>query len=103
MSSEKDALEFAAQVSPEEAADYLESLARSLREGAILLESGDSSMTLEVSRSIQFELQASASPEKGKRSLELGLSWRAAEQVKPQPTLAIVAGPAAVASLAEAD
>lgn len=99
MGSPKDKLAYAAQVSPEEAAEYLESLARSLRDGLLLLESGDTSIALEPGRSLQFELEASGDPEKGKHSLELTLAWRAAEQVKPQPTLAIVAGaPAATIS-----
>ena len=84
----KETIEYSANLSNEDAAQYLESLARSLREGMILLEPGDRSITLEVGPGVQFKLEAESSPEKGKHSLELALTWRLEEQVKPQPTLA---------------
>ncbi len=88
----KDSVEFSAQVSAEEAAGYLEALARSLREGRALLESGDKSISLELGPSIKLDLEAESDPAKGKSSIDLSLSWRAAEQAVAAPSLLIVAG-----------
>ncbi|HEY7268505.1 MAG TPA: amphi-Trp domain-containing protein [Dehalococcoidia bacterium] len=88
----KDSLEFSAQVSADEAAEYLEALARSLREGRALFESGDRSISLELGPSVKIELEAESDPTKGKSSVDLSLSWRAAEPVMAAPSLTIVAG-----------
>jgi amphi-Trp domain-containing protein len=89
---EKGSIEFGALVSADEAADYLEALAQSCREGSTLLESGDRSLVLEVGRDVKLELEAEADPAKGKGSIEISLSWRVAEQVETPPSLVIVAG-----------
>jgi amphi-Trp domain-containing protein len=88
----KESVEFSGQVSAEEAAGYLETLARSLREGRALFESGDKSVGLELGPSLKIELEAETDPEKGKSSIELSLSWRAAEPAVAAPSLLIIAG-----------
>jgi amphi-Trp domain-containing protein len=99
--SEKLSLEFSASVSPQEAAGYLEALARSLREGSALLESGDQSLRLEMGSNVKLKLEADTDPDKGKGSLDVSLSWRLAEQAEAPASLVIVAGapvPAGVAA-----
>ena len=93
--SQKDAVEYSATVSAEEAAGYLEMLANSLRVGVALIESGETSLTLEVGPTVQIEIEAASNAEKGKSSIDISVSWRAAEQAKPQPSLLIIAGSAA--------
>jgi amphi-Trp domain-containing protein len=101
--SSKDSVEFSAQVSAEEAAGYLEALARSLREGRALLESGDRSISLELGPSIKLELEAASDPEKGKSTIDVSLSWRAAEPAVAAPSLLIVAGGHAPVAAGEDD
>jgi amphi-Trp domain-containing protein len=99
--SDKLSLEFSASVSPDEAASYLEALARSLREGSVLLESGDQSLRLEMGSNVKVKLEAETDPEKGKGSLDVSLSWRLAAEVEAPASLVIVAGapePVGVAS-----
>lgn len=91
----KDKVEFAGSVSAQEAAQYLESLATGLRERAILLESGDSSVTFEVAEDVKIEIEATTNAEKGKSSIDVRMSWR---QLRPEeadlapPGLLIIAG-----------
>jgi amphi-Trp domain-containing protein len=98
---EKGSMEFTAQVSADEAADYLEAIANACREGSALLESGDKSLTIEVGRDVKIELDAQTDPVKGKGSIDFSLSWRVAEQAETPPSLVIVAG--APAPTAEED
>jgi amphi-Trp domain-containing protein len=90
----KERIQFSGTVSAQEAAQYLESLAKGLRERAMLLESGDSSITIEVSDEVKVEIDASASSEKGKASIDVSLGWRARaqEEAAPPPGLLIIAG-----------
>jgi amphi-Trp domain-containing protein len=90
--SQKESLEFSANASTADVAGYLEALARSLREGRALIESGDKSLALELASPIKVELEAESDPEKGKGSIEISLSWRAAQESVPEPSLTIVAG-----------
>jgi amphi-Trp domain-containing protein len=93
----KDKIEFAGTVSAQEAAQYLESVARGLRERAMLLESGDVSMSLDVPDEVKIEIEASGDPEKGKASIEFSIGWkqRREEEAPVLPGLLIVAGPQA--------
>lgn len=93
---EKNKMRFAANVSAQEAADYLDAIARGLREHSMLIESGDTSIAIEVGDDIKLDLEVSSDPEKGKASVDVSLSWRArreAEAVTP-PGLTIVPGAA---------
>ena len=103
--SSKEKVQFAGTVPAQEAAQYLESIAKGLRERAMLLESGDTSMTVEVSDDVKIEISASAAPEKGKAAIEVSVSWRAKpdEEAAPPVGLLIVPGaqPAEVAAFAE--
>jgi amphi-Trp domain-containing protein len=103
--SSKEKIQYAGTVPVQEAAQYLESIAKGLRERAMLLESGDTSMTVEVSDDVKIEIQASAAPEKGKAAIDVSLSWRARqeEEAAAPPGLLIVPGaqPAEVAAFAE--
>lgn len=101
----KDKISFSGAVAAEEAAQYLESLAKGIRERSMLLESGDSSLTLDLADDVKVELSASGDPEKGKASVELSLSWRQrrADEAAPPPGLLIVPGaaPAEAGTFAE--
>jgi amphi-Trp domain-containing protein len=103
--SSKEKVQFAGTVPAQEAAQYLESIAKGLRERAMLLESGDTSMNVEVTDDVKIEIQVSAAPEKGKAAIEVSISWRAKqdEEIASPPGLLIVPGaqPAEVAVLAE--
>lgn len=103
--STKEKIEFSGTVPAQEAAQYLESIAKGLRERAMLLESGDTSMTVEVTDDVKVEIRASAAPEKGKASIDVSMSWRAKqeEEIPPPAGLLIVPGaqPAEVAAFAE--
>ncbi len=88
----KDKVKFSGTVSPQEAAQYLESIAKGLREGTMLLESGDASLSIDISDDVKIEIQGSGDAEKGKSSIELTLTMRRkAEEVAVAPGLLIVA------------
>jgi amphi-Trp domain-containing protein len=99
--SAKQRVEFTNTVPATEAAEYLESLAKGLREGSLIVESGQSSATLEVPGEVSITLGVSADEEKGKGTIELGLGWRKREREEPEvaPGLLIVAGSAALAGV----
>jgi amphi-Trp domain-containing protein len=80
--SDKQSLEFEAKLDAGNAADYFEALARGLRDGRIIIESGNKSLNLEVAGDIvmELELEAKSNPEKGKSSVELELSWKVVPQ-----------------------
>jgi amphi-Trp domain-containing protein len=101
--SDKETLAFQDTVSAKEAAGFLEALAKSLREGSVLLESGDTSLGLQIGSEIKVDLQAQSNAEKKKGAIELTLSWRAAEQVETPPSLEIVPGALVPAGTAAED
>jgi amphi-Trp domain-containing protein len=90
----KDKVAFSGTVSADEAAQYLESLAKGIRERSMLLESGDTSLTLELADEVKIEMEASGDAEKGKSTVDLSLSWRArrAEEDAIPAKLTIVPG-----------
>jgi amphi-Trp domain-containing protein len=75
MDSERS-LEFSAYCEPAQVADYLEALARHVREGRVELAVGSESVQLAFSPNVKLELAAKTKPEKGKGSLEIEVSWR---------------------------
>jgi amphi-Trp domain-containing protein len=91
MASEKQSVEFNGSFEPGAAADYLEALARGLRDGRVLIESGDRSISLDVGTSVELEFEAKTSPEKGKSSIELAFSWLATEPAKAAPASLLIA------------
>ncbi len=92
---QKDKVQFEGTVSAQEAAQYLESLAKGLRERTMLLESGDASITIVVPDDVKIEIDASADAEKGKSAVDVSISFRRREAETPAPGLLIVAGGAA--------
>ena len=98
--AEKQSLEFSSDIETKSAASHLEALAKGLRAGHVLLESGDRSLSLDVGGNVNIELEAKSSPEKGKSSIEIKLSWLAAEEVEEvaPPSLLIASGTAAAKS-----
>jgi amphi-Trp domain-containing protein len=94
MMAQKDKVAFSGVVSAQEAAQYLESLAKGLREHSMLLESGDSSITVEVSDDLKIAIEVSADAEKGKASVDVAMSWksRREEEAAPAPGLLIIPG-----------
>ena len=100
----KDKVEFAGTVSAQEAAQYLESLAKGLRERTMLLESGDASVTIEIPEDVKIEIEGTGDVEKGKSSIELTLTMRRREADAPvAPGLLIVPGGAAAEPAGFAD
>jgi amphi-Trp domain-containing protein len=71
------------------AALHLEALARGLRDGKVLIESGDKSLTLEVSHELQLDFAAGQS-DKGKAKVEITLSWRAPKAGEEEPTASLL-------------
>jgi amphi-Trp domain-containing protein len=96
--SEKQSLEFTSDIDTTAAASHLEALAQGLRDGRILIESGDRSLSLEVGGSVSVDLEAKSNPDKGRSSIEVKLSWVAEEEVEEvvPPSLLIASGTAAV-------
>jgi amphi-Trp domain-containing protein len=91
----KDKIQFAGTVPAQEAAQYLESLAKGLRERTMLLESGDASLTLDVPEEVKIEIEVVADAEKGKSNIEMSLSMRRREaEAAVAPGLLIVPGSA---------
>jgi len=100
MAEEKQSIEFSSEMETAAAAAHLEALAKSLREGRVLIESGDRSVSLETGRNVSLELEAKANPEKGKSSVEIKLEWVAEEEVVEEapPSLLIASGGSFVAA-----
>lgn len=73
----KDKMHFAGSVPAEDVAGYLEAIARGIRERSMILESGDSSISVDVSDEMKFDLEISSDADKGKSSIELSIGWRA--------------------------
>ena len=94
--SDKQSLEFEAKLDAASAADYLEALSKGLRDGRIIIESGNKSLSLDVAGDIamEIELEAKSNPEKGKSSVELELSWKVVPQKVEEapPSLLITTG-----------
>ncbi len=65
---------FSLVTSPEQAADYLEALARGLRQGQVTLSTGDERFKLAPSRETELDLRASRRGVHNRVSLEL--TWR---------------------------
>jgi amphi-Trp domain-containing protein len=101
MPEEKQSIEFTAEMETQAAAAHLEALAKSLREGRVLIESGDRSVSLEASRNVSLELEAKANPAKGKSSVEIKLGWVAEEEVVEEapPSLLIASASASYAAV----
>jgi amphi-Trp domain-containing protein len=93
--AQKDKVQFSGSVPAQEAAQYLESIAKGLRERSMLLESGDNSLTVDVADDVKIEIEVATEGEKGKSSIDLSLSWRQRreeENHQAPPGLLIVAG-----------
>ncbi len=99
----KDKVQFTGTVPAQEAAQYLESLAKGLRERSMLLESGDASITIAVPDDVKIEIDASADSDKGKSTVDVSLSFRRREAETPAPGLLIVAGGAVAEQTAFAE
>jgi len=97
----KEKIQFASTLPAAEAAQYLESLAKGLREKTMLVESGDSSVAMQVPDEVKVDLEVSTDAEKGKTDIELSLSWRQRreEELAPPPGLTIVPGATAEAAV----
>jgi amphi-Trp domain-containing protein len=95
----KDKVQFSGTVPAQEAAQYLESLAKGIRERTMLLESGDASVTIEVPDEVKIEIDVSSDAEKGKSSVDVSLGFRRRGAETPAaPGLLIVPGAAAAES-----
>jgi len=91
-SSKSEELEFKSELAANDAATFLENLAKSLREGSTLLESGDQSLSMHIGPTVEVELEAKSKPEKGKGAIELKISWETEPVPETARTLEIVPG-----------
>ena len=88
---EKQELTFKAAVTPDEAADYLQSVVDGLRQRALLAESGNDSIEMAVATDVQFEVEFSAGGKKS--SINIALDWRSqTQEPAPRPTLSVLSG-----------
>lgn len=95
----REKVAFADTMSPAQAAEYLESLAKGLRERTVLVESGQSSVTLDVPDDVRIAINVSADADKGKSAIEFGISWRKREEgLTAAPGLLIISGAAVLDS-----
>jgi amphi-Trp domain-containing protein len=85
---DRNKLEYAGVVSAEQAAEYFQTIADGMREHAMLLESGNSSVTLGVPGDVKLALQVSAGH--GKSSIELALTWQDQATPAARPALRVV-------------
>jgi amphi-Trp domain-containing protein len=94
MADEKQSLDFTSDMTTLDAAAHLEALARGLRDGRLLVESGDRSLNLEVGRKVNFDFAAKTNPAKGKSAMDIKLNWVAEEEVAEEapPSLLIASG-----------
>lgn len=94
MADDKQSIDFSSELETQAAAAHLEALAKGLRDGRVLIESGDRSVSLETSRSLNLALEAKANPGKGKSSIEIKLNWVAEEEAVEEapPSLFIASG-----------
>lgn len=88
-----DHLKYEGRIDRETVAGHLETLAAGLRAGTLLLESGDTSMNVDVEDEMVLNIEAKAKPE-GKNKIEVEMSWRSAphEEQALIPGLTVLAG-----------
>jgi len=96
--SEKGVLAFKNTVPVDEAAKFLELIAKSLKKGSLLMESGDQSLGVQFGPEMRVRLEAAQDAKDGKGSLELELKWEAGEENGATPTLELVPGGVAPAA-----
>ena len=72
----KQTLEFTSLLSAGAVADYLEELAKALREGHISLEAGGEHLDMEVAPEVTLDLEAKGDGDKSKFALDMRLDWR---------------------------
>jgi amphi-Trp domain-containing protein len=70
----KDHFEFARMASPEEVAEYLNSLAVGLKRGEVSLESGDRALRLSPAANVKLEIKVREKESKGRIALEI--AWK---------------------------
>src|SRR5262245_23176853 len=88
---EKQELVFQSTASPDEAANYLQSVVDGLRQRALLAESGNDSIEMIVAGDVKFEVEFNASAKKS--SISIAIGWRS-ETPEPaaRPTLSVLSG-----------
>ncbi len=72
--------EYTAYTEPDAVGKYLEDLARYIREGHVHLAVGNEGIQLDLGTNVKLELEARVKADKGKGNLQLGISWRQAQQ-----------------------
>lgn len=75
----KQEIEFEKAVEVDEVVAYLEQIVAGLRAGTVLVQEGESSVSLEVKTPITLEVEADFDSEKQKCSFEVKLQWRLGE------------------------
>lgn len=83
--TEKEKLAYESTMTAEEAARHLEALAKGLREHVMIIESGDTSIAIDVAREVQLELDAGASQKKSQVGLKI--AWHPEEGTEIRPPM----------------
>ena len=73
--SDKKSVDFRGKLDAGAVAVYLDALARGLREGRVVLESGETALELEVGGPVEVELQARYNAQKGRCRVDIELEW----------------------------
>jgi amphi-Trp domain-containing protein len=90
-SKAREKLEYEAVLSAEDAARYFERLAAGMREHVMLVESGDSSVALDVSSNVKIELEVNA--DRKQSSIDVEVTWRPEDgEIISRPGLRVVPG-----------
>lgn len=76
--------EFSGHHTPEQAADYLELLARQVRSGRLVLTAGADTFQLSMGTTVKLDIEAEYKPDKRKCELVWEMSWNVPLQVEPQ-------------------
>ena len=89
MPIEDQAFKFSTRCDQPLTADYLEQLAKHIRNGHLQLSAGAESIGLTVEGEIKLEIAAESKPGQGKNSLRLELSWEVPIPPKEEPQIRI--------------
>lgn len=76
MEEQEQSFEYAVSATAEQAAAYLESIAKYLRTGKVSFTAGAESIELPVGSDLKMEISAEHKPEKAKGSLQIEVSWK---------------------------
>ena len=93
--SDKKSVDFRGKLDASAVAVYLEALARGLRDGRVVLESGEAALELEVGAPVEVELEARYNAQKGRCRVDIELEWHTDAVPNRTPQTLSIGHPAA--------